>query len=106
MFKITGGKGFQMTFANGWTVSVQFGPGNYCENRNINMMITAEQEQFAGKKAIAGNKGSIDAEIAAWDKDGNWHNFGDDRRQFGDTAVKGWCSTDEVANFIHMIASK
>ena len=91
MFKITGGKGFHMTFANGWTVSVQFGPGNYCENRN--MAITVEQEQFAGKK------GSINAEIAAWNADGNWHDFGDD-------TVRGWCSTDDVADFIHMIASK
>lgn len=32
MFKITDGKGFQVTFENGITVSVQFGYGNYCEN--------------------------------------------------------------------------
>ena len=32
MFKITRGTGFQMTFENGWTISVQFGYGNYCDN--------------------------------------------------------------------------
>ena len=26
------GKGFHMTFANGKTISVQFGRGNYCDN--------------------------------------------------------------------------
>ena len=26
-------KGFRMTFPNGWTVSVQWGPGNYCEKK-------------------------------------------------------------------------
>ena len=31
---ITQGKGFQLKFANGWTVSVQFGWGNYCGNRH------------------------------------------------------------------------
>jgi hypothetical protein len=33
MFKITLGKGIHMTFANGWTVSIQWGIGNYCDNR-------------------------------------------------------------------------
>lgn len=31
-FKITAGKGFHVTFENGITVSVQWGPGNYCDN--------------------------------------------------------------------------
>lgn len=30
MFKITGSKGFHITFKNDVTVSVQFGWGNYC----------------------------------------------------------------------------
>jgi hypothetical protein len=34
MFTIRQNKGFTMKFANGNTVSVQFGRGNYCENRN------------------------------------------------------------------------
>ena len=33
MFRITDNKGFQITFDNGYTVSVQFGPGNYGSNR-------------------------------------------------------------------------
>lgn len=31
-FSVTEGRGFHITFANGWSVSVQFGPGNYCEH--------------------------------------------------------------------------
>ena len=31
-FRITGGKGFQLDLPNGVTVSVQFGPGNYCDS--------------------------------------------------------------------------
>lgn len=34
MFNICMNKGFQITFENGWTISVQFGYGNYCENHN------------------------------------------------------------------------
>ena len=33
MFKINDNKGFQITLNNGYTVSVQFGPGNYGSNR-------------------------------------------------------------------------
>ncbi len=29
------GRGFHVTFDNGITVSVQFGGGNYCDNRNL-----------------------------------------------------------------------
>lgn len=31
-FKITSGKGFHITFDNGYTVSVQFGPYSYCDH--------------------------------------------------------------------------
>lgn len=84
MFKVMSDnyhKGFHMTFENGWTVSVQFGKNNYASNKQN----TDE---------------SHDAEIAAWDKDGNWYRFnnGDD--------VFGYEKTDDVAEFIAMIAAK
>ncbi len=34
MFKITRESGFHITFENGYTISVQFGPGMYCDNYN------------------------------------------------------------------------
>lgn len=40
-------EGFKMTFANGYTVSVAFGDGNYGD-------------------------GQATAEVGAWDADGNW----------------------------------
>lgn len=33
-FKITRGSGFHITFKNGWTISVQFGVGNYADNHD------------------------------------------------------------------------
>lgn len=76
--------GFAMTFDNGWTVSVMFGQYNYCDNRNFNAVAPAECNN---------------AEIAAWDADDNWHDFGND-------TVKGWVSADDVADFIKMIKDK
>lgn len=55
MFKITSKKGFHITFENGWTVSVQFGPGNYCDN--YSMSIREDDEE-------AGRIGSSTAECA------------------------------------------
>jgi len=33
MFSVKGGRGFRISFRNGYTVSVQFGIGNYCDNQ-------------------------------------------------------------------------
>jgi hypothetical protein len=91
MISITDGKGFQLKFANGWTVSVQFGPMNYCDNKSRSLY-----SELANARA---GKGCSNAEIAAWDADGNWLNFGHD-------TVKGWVSADEVATFLAEIAGK
>jgi len=108
MFRITQGKGFQVTFDNGWTVSVQFGPGNYCENRDLSLLRSVEDCE------------SSTAEIAAWPEGArepgkspcdNWHVFKvytDDEtgEVWGKECVKGWCKADEVLVFMAMIASK
>ena len=38
MFKTCDQKGFHITFDNGYTVSVQFGAGNYCDNYDLRIM--------------------------------------------------------------------
>lgn len=91
MFGITGGSGFHMTFANGWTVSVQFGSYNYCASRDME----EDEEEIV---VCAREYKCKDAEIAAW-KGEEWHQFEHD-------TVKGYCSADEVAAFITQIAAK
>lgn len=86
-FKITQNKGFQMTFENGWTISVQFGYGNYCDNYN-NYEFRANNTEMIVE--------STDAEIAIWDANGEWYNFGSD-------TVKGYCSANEVAEWIEKV---
>ena len=71
---ITGGKGFAITTDNGVTVSVQFGSGNYCDNRT-------------------GLSTSENAEVAVWFADGKWHNWGSDD-------VVGYVPANEVSRLI------
>jgi len=68
-------EGFQMKFKNGWTVSVQWHEGAYSDEENKT------------------------AEIAAWNKDDVWYDFGHD-------TVKGWQTPEDVASFIKMISEK
>ena len=80
-FRITYGKGFQMTFANGYTVSVQFGASNYCKNRN---KLTHPQlvKQLSDKM---GSVTCMDAEFLAWDSNG---------KDVGEP--DGWLTPDQV----------
>ena len=50
MFSITGNRGFHMTFENGYTVSVQFGPGNYCDNYSLPLSYGGEQKSVPDSK--------------------------------------------------------
>lgn len=63
-FRITGHKGFQVTFPNGVTVSVQFGPGNYCGHY-------PDMGDWS-EPANAREWESGDAEIALFNTDGDW----------------------------------
>ena len=90
LFKITGGNGFHMEFANGWTVSVQFGPGNYCDNYN---------ERIGRDEAKCAERGSSDAECAYWGPNGDMQPF-----ESGDT-VEGHMSADAVLTLINKVAA-
>ena len=92
MFEINDRKGFQITFDNEWTVSIQFGIGNYCQHYHKMLTTKAEYWDSTGS--------SSNAEIAAWDKHDKWYTF-----DHGDT-VDGYKSADEVLDFIYMIKNK
>jgi hypothetical protein len=79
MFKVTENKGFTITFENGYTASVQFGVGNYCENR------------FKDKSEDK----SCDAEVTHWKTD---------RGSIQD--VRGWQSPKEVLEYLNMVANR
>lgn len=103
MFQITYGAGFKMTFANGYTVSVQFRPGNYCENRNHEDEIQMYQNGVV-KPNVPGAPiyECPDAEVAVLAPDNtyvrhpSWDHCDD---------VKGWVKPDEVAGLIAWVAN-
>ena len=59
-FSITNHKGVNITFENGWQVSVQWGPGNYCERKEDDYDSPENSEYWS----------SNSAEIAVWSKEG------------------------------------
>ena len=78
MFEITDNKGFRITFDNGYTVSVQFGAGNYSSNR-------AETYTTSMNKPMSAEL----AETALLDPDGNFVAYeGDD--------VQGYRTPEQV----------
>ena len=71
--------GFQMDFANGCTISVQFSKGNYCD------------------------EGKTTAEVAAWNGNGDWMMWNGDNWAVltnGDADVMSHQTTDDVAMLI------
>lgn len=91
-FRITSGKGFHITFANGFTVSVQFGGGNYCDNY--------DDEIGSETYPASGEKGSSNAECAVWGPDGGMINRWD-----GDS-VSNRSSVADVLELLNWAASQ
>lgn len=87
MFCINDNKGFQVKFDNGYTVSVQFGPGNYGTNYNADFMTNMNKPQSADT-----------AETALLDPDGNFVAYKD-----GD--VQGYQSPADVLALMKYAAS-
>jgi hypothetical protein len=70
-----------MTFENGWTVSVQWGPGNYWK--------AAMRQEFWK---------SGTAEVAVWNHAGDWVEFGSDH-------VEGHVTVERVASLLAIVSS-
>ena len=91
-FKITAGKGFHVTFANGYTVSVQWGPGNYCDNYN--------DSYLSGSGTESGKKGSSTAECAVWGPDGGFIKYDG----WGGDTVSNRSTPEEVLELLNWAA--
>ena len=68
--------GFHMTFDNGYTISVQWGSANYCDNRSYGYGEAKPESKTA--------------EVAVWGPDGEWVKLGDN------DDVLGWVTADRV----------
>lgn len=85
-FSITRGRGFQLTFPNGYRVSVQFGTNAYCSHYNPSTPIGIERDMVWD---------SDDAEVAIISPDGEFV-----RLEGWDADVRGYQTVMEVANII------
>lgn len=90
-------KGFQMTFANGMTASVQWGAGNYCDNH-----FPDDPEDFYCNKDAR----SDTAEVAAIDSKGKFLEIGQflPEDAFPDDVVCGWLSPEDVLYFLNKVS--
>jgi len=99
MFSVNQNKGFALSLPNGWTVSVQFGGGNYCEHRGSRYDVS----YFNGRGGSDWK--SKTAEIAAFptgNPEADWYSFG--REEEGQqTYVEGWQTVEDVLGFIDTI---
>jgi len=84
----SGANGFRMTFANGWSISVQWSSFNYCANKSYSISFDEVQEPHC-----------TTAECAVWDANGDWFPL----TEHDD--VIGWQTPDEVAALITRVAA-
>ncbi len=92
MFEVTMGKGFQITFKNGNTLSVQFGKMSYCEARDLEGDMSVQEVDAK----------STTAEVAAWAGE-VWLHFGE-RQEDMQSDVNGWCTPEYVAKLAVWVA--
>jgi hypothetical protein len=89
-FRSTDRKGFQITFENGLTVSVQWGAGNYCDNyHDMDFLRTTDKE-------------SSNAEVAVWSNN-CWLYASDVMRgtfEGGWDTVMGYLTPEEVVELL------
>jgi hypothetical protein len=85
-FRIINSKGFHISFPNGWTISVQFGIGNYCGKYPYD-----QRDYDAPSKSRTWE--SPDAEVAIWADGRDMHD------------PEGWQSPLAVAELIALLAS-
>ena len=96
-------KGFRMTFENGFSISVQWGVGNYCEKQDSGEWNEATKHDFWSSNS---------AEIAVFNKEGsmipitvNTIEFANGTEESYNDVVSGWLSTDTVAKCITIVQS-
>jgi hypothetical protein len=85
MIKSRGNTAVAMTFENGYTISIIYGYGSYSSNKNHEKEIDLSKEYEVTSSTV---------EIAIWDEDGYWYNFGTD-------TVNGYVSIDDLAEWIY-----
>lgn len=96
MFKITKGVGFQLTFENEYTLSVQFGAANYCEHHDKLLL-----QGMSALDKPEGDWKSKDAEIAIVHPTRGLLNLSEIGLE--DDSVKGYVTVDELFEIMQKV---
>ena len=95
-FLATRNKGFRMTFKNGFAISVQWGPENYCERQDEDFDQPMKERFWESKSA----------EIAVFNTNNKMQeNSSVGMISLGRDTVEGWVSADQVAKVIAIVQS-
>lgn len=90
-------KGFQMTFANGLTVSVQWGAGNYCDNHfpdDRDFSCSKDARSDTAEVAVMHGRKFLNANQFLPEEDADWM---DD--------VVGWLTPEQVVSLLERVKS-
>lgn len=102
VFKTIAHRGFQTTFPNGYTVSVMFGAGNYCQHRFNKDILSGLGSKFTIE--VGEMHQSVDAEIAVFGPDDyfvcGWPGCPESDQ------VKGWITPAEMLEVMNWAASQ
>ena len=92
-------KGFRMKFDNGFAISVQWGPGNYCERKSYHDIEAPRKERFWE---------SVTAEVAVFQDMSDEKHIGSRILSIATDGVDdviGWLGADDVAKIISIVQS-
>ena len=92
-------KGFRMKFDNGFAISVQWGPGNYCERKSYHDLEAPRKERYWE---------SVTAEVAVFEDISDEKHIGSRMISIatdGIDDVIGWLGADDVAKIITIVQS-
>lgn len=96
MLRITDNKGFQLSFKNGLTVSVQFGYGNYCSNKKETQHSKTDCRCNNAEVAVfRTHPDDTVIDSSQWMTHKFFPKIDDD--------VVGWLNTDEIATLIRRV---
>lgn len=95
MFNITQHKGFRLTFSNGYSVSIQWGVGNYCDHYGASNYYAAKDADHSWE--------SRTAEVAVLDPSDKFVSWTPGKRVVDD--VQGYLSADKVAELIALVST-
>ena len=108
-FVVHGNSGVQMTFANGYTISIQWKPSSYSQhhdfNQTKNILMSKWWKQPSTKKHLEEGWSSDSAEVAVGDANNKWYHPHTLKLDDPQGDVAGWQSTDDVATIISKVQS-